>query len=69
MAWLPREWALRPAFPYRVAIANALYIMGGHAQRLMPVVLAEAFRKNKCGSRFACCPQDCKLGSCSEHKT
>ena len=47
MAWLPREWALRPPFHYRVAITNALYIIGGHVQRLAPVIAAEAIRNNR----------------------
>ncbi|KAK9808945.1 hypothetical protein WJX72_006758 [[Myrmecia] bisecta] len=51
-AWLPREWALRPAFSVRVAIINAVYTAGGHVHRMLPLLLAEALRRD---SRWAGC--------------
>lgn len=46
-AWVPRDWALRPSYDTRVAIINALYACGENVQRLMPIMVAEAVRRDR----------------------
>lgn len=50
--WLPSrhftEWALRPAHNARVAIINAVYTVGGHVHRMLPIMLAESLTQNRC---------------------
>ena len=46
-AWVPRDWALRPGYDTRVAIINALYACGENIQKLMPVLLTEAVRRDR----------------------
>lgn len=49
--WLPSkhftEWALRPAHNARVAIINAVYTVGGHVHRMLPIMLAESLRQDR----------------------
>ena len=47
-AWVPRDWALRPSYDTRVAIINAMYACGENVQKLMPVLLTEAVRRDRC---------------------
>ncbi|KAL0040620.1 hypothetical protein WJX77_012568 [Trebouxia sp. C0004] len=53
--WLPTktiaEWALRPGSNTRIAIINAFQTVGGHVHRMLPIMVAEAFRQD----RFASC--------------
>ena len=49
-ARLLREWALRPGLGARVAIINALYAGGAPVQRLLPVLIAESLRRDRCAS-------------------
>ena len=44
---MPRDWALRPSYDTRVAIINALYACGENIQKLMPVLLTEAVRRDR----------------------
>lgn len=44
---MPRDWALRPSYDTRVAIINALYACGENVQRLMPIMVAEAVRRDR----------------------
>lgn len=46
-AWVPRDWALRPSYDTRVAIINAMYACGENVQKLMPVLLTEAVRRDR----------------------
>lgn len=46
-AWVPRDWALRPGYDTRVAIINAMYACGENVQKLMPVLLTEAVRRDR----------------------
>lgn len=41
-----REWFLRPGFDTRVAILNAMYTVGGNVHRCLPLLLAQALRKD-----------------------
>ncbi len=52
-AWVPRDWALRPGYDTRVAIINALYACGENVQRLMPIMVAEAVRRDR-SARTSC---------------
>ena len=45
---MPRDWALRPSYDTRVAIINAMYACGENVQKLMPVLLTEAIRRDRC---------------------
>ena len=47
-ARLLREWALRPGLGARVAIINALYAGGAPVQRMLPVLIAESLRRDRC---------------------
>ena len=49
-ARLLREWALRPGLGARVAIINALYAGGAPVQRMLPVLIAESLRRDRCAS-------------------
>ena len=51
-AWVPRDWALRPSYDTRVAIINALYACGENVQKLMPVLLTEAIRRDRRATRL-----------------
>ena len=44
---MPRDWALRPSYDTRVAIINAMYACGENVQKLMPVLLTEAVRRDR----------------------
>eukprot|EP00884_Botryococcus_braunii_P012217 jgi/Botrbrau1/20997/Bobra.0144s0015.1 len=52
-AWLPYDWAARPGFEARVAILNAMYTMGGHVQRLLPILITEAIRRDRYSYAYA----------------
>lgn len=54
-ARLLREWALRPGLGARVAIINALYAGGGPVQRMLPLLIAESLRRDRCAPRWAAC--------------
>lgn len=49
--WLPSrhftEWALRPAHNARVAIINAVYTVGGHVHRMLPIMLAQFLSEDR----------------------
>ncbi len=49
--WLPTktiaEWALRPGYNTRIAIINAFQTVGGHVHRMLPIMVAEAFRQDR----------------------
>ena len=52
---MPRDWALRPSYDTRVAIINAMYACGENVQKLMPVLLTEAVRRDRQALLFALC--------------
>lgn len=54
---MPRDWALRPSYDTRVAIINAMYACGENVQKLMPVLLTEAVRRDRQGSPSNCHPK------------
>ena len=56
---MPRDWALRPGYDTRVAIINAMYACGEKVQKLMPVLLTEAIRRDRQaqGPRLPSCMQ------------
>ncbi|CAL8470433.1 g9975 [Coccomyxa elongata] len=57
-AWVPRDWALRPSYDTRVAIINALYACGENVQRLMPIMVAEAVRRDRFAMALTGPPQE-----------
>lgn len=65
-AWVPRDWALRPSYDTRVAIINALYACGENVQRLMPIMLAEAVRRDRFCAQQGILPTSCLPATC-EH--
>lgn len=66
--WLPTktiaEWALRPGYNTRIAIINAFQTAGGHVHRMLPIMVAQAFRQDRYSMPCSACAS---LGLIQQH--